>query len=55
MRGGQHEPLTDDDIRQKFLDNARFGGWSETQANAVATAIDRIMEGAPVELGAARG
>jgi 2-methylcitrate dehydratase PrpD len=55
MRGGQHEPLTDEDILQKFLDNARFGGWSEAQARTLAKAIGRIVEGGPVELGAARG
>jgi 2-methylcitrate dehydratase PrpD len=55
MRGGQHEPLTDDDIRQKFLDNARFGGWSESKALAVASAIDGIVAGGPVDLNQARG
>jgi 2-methylcitrate dehydratase PrpD len=55
MRGGQHEPLTDQDIRDKFLDNARFGGWSEDKAKAVAAAIDRIVAGGAVELEAARG
>jgi hypothetical protein len=55
MRGGQHEPLTDADIRQKFIDNAKFGGWSEDQAKRVATAIDRIVAGGAVDLQAARG
>jgi 2-methylcitrate dehydratase PrpD len=55
MRGGQHEPLTDADIRQKFIDNAKFGGWSEDQAERVATAIDRIVAGGAVDLQAARG
>ena len=55
MRGGQHEPLTDDDIRQKFLDNARFGGWSEVQAKAVAEGIERIAKGGAVDLSGARG
>ena len=51
----QHEPLTDDDIRQKYLDNARFGGWSAERAEAVAQALDRIVEGGGVDLAAARG
>jgi 2-methylcitrate dehydratase PrpD len=55
MRGGQHEPLTDDDILQKFADNARFGGWSEERTTAVAAAIDRIVEGGTVDLSGARG
>jgi hypothetical protein len=55
MRGGQHEPLTDGDIRQKFVDNARFGGWPEERAVAVAKAIERVVEGGAVDLSAARG
>jgi len=55
MRGGQHEPLTDAEIRQKFVDNARFGGWSEKQTVAVASAIDRVVEGGAVDLREARG
>jgi 2-methylcitrate dehydratase PrpD len=55
MRGGQHEPLTDEEIRQKFLDNARFGGWSEERATAVARIIDGIVAGGPVNLAGARG
>ncbi len=54
MRGGQHEPLTDAEIRQKFLDNARFGGWSEERARAVAGALDRVVEGGAVDLKEAR-
>jgi 2-methylcitrate dehydratase PrpD len=55
MRGGQHEPLTDEDIFQKYLDNARFGGWSEERARTVAKAIDRIVQGGAVDLSEARG
>jgi 2-methylcitrate dehydratase PrpD len=55
MRGGQHEPLTDGDIQQKFVDNVRFGGWPEERAVAVAKAIERIVEGGAVDLSAARG
>jgi 2-methylcitrate dehydratase PrpD len=55
MRGGQHEPLTDQDIRRKFLDNARFGGWPEERAKQLAEALDRIVAGGPVDLSAARG
>jgi 2-methylcitrate dehydratase PrpD len=54
MRGGQHEPLTDEDIFQKFVDNARFGGWSEERAKTVADAIGRLVNGGKVELGDAR-
>jgi hypothetical protein len=27
IRGGVHEPLSREDIAQKFLGNARYGGW----------------------------
>ena len=35
MRGGMHEPLSDDDIVRKFFSNAAFGGWDEEQAQAL--------------------
>ena len=55
LRGGAHEPLSDAEIFQKFLDNARFGGCSESRARAVAAAIDHLVSGEPVDLGPARG
>ena len=33
IRGGREEPLTREDIREKFLGNARYGGWSDAEAN----------------------
>ncbi len=35
MRGGMHEPLSDDDIVQKFFANAAYGGWGEERAKAL--------------------
>ena len=35
MRGGAHEPLTRADIEEKFLLNARHGGWSAERAAQV--------------------
>jgi 2-methylcitrate dehydratase PrpD len=55
MRGGAHDPLSESDIRAKFRDNARFGGWSAQRMDEVAAAIDRIMAGGKVELHQARG
>jgi 2-methylcitrate dehydratase PrpD len=55
MRGGAHDPLSEDDIRAKFRDNALFGGWTAAKADEVAAAIDRIVAGGKVELQAARG
>jgi 2-methylcitrate dehydratase PrpD len=55
MRGGAHEPLAAEEIRAKFHDNARFGGWDDERARAVAAALARIAEGGQVELADARG
>lgn len=52
MRGGAREPLTAADIRAKFDDNARFGGWAD--ATALAEALDRIAAGGAVDLSAGR-
>jgi 2-methylcitrate dehydratase PrpD len=35
MRGGMHEPLSDDDIVQKFFANAAHGGWGDDRAKAL--------------------
>ena len=34
MRGGAHEPLTRQDIEDKFLLNARHGGYDAARAQA---------------------
>jgi 2-methylcitrate dehydratase PrpD len=54
LRGGAHEPLTDDEIRSKFLANLEFGGWDARRANRLTEAIDRIVSGAEVDLTEAR-
>jgi hypothetical protein len=38
MRGGAHEPLTRQDIEDKFVLNARHGGWPEAR---IAPALER--------------
>ena len=53
MRGGAHEPLTRADIEEKFLLNARHGGWSEHRAKAALKLIGGLFDG-PVELSALR-
>ena len=53
MRGGAHEPLTRADIEEKFLLNARHGGWSEHRAKATLKLIAGLFDG-PVELSALR-
>jgi 2-methylcitrate dehydratase PrpD len=32
MRGGAHAPLTQADLERKFLENVRYGGWTDAQA-----------------------
>jgi len=53
MRGGAHEPLTRADIEEKFLLNARHGGWSDARAKAALKLIAGLFDG-PVELSALR-
>jgi 2-methylcitrate dehydratase PrpD len=54
MRGGAHEPLSDDEIRTKFLDNLAFGGWDAQRSQQLSRAIDGIVAGARTDLSAAR-
>jgi 2-methylcitrate dehydratase PrpD len=54
MRGGAHEPLTDEEVQAKFRDNLRFGGWDTRRAAQLSQAIDRIIGGAKVDLSVAR-
>jgi 2-methylcitrate dehydratase PrpD len=54
MRGGAHEPLTQGDIEQKFLLNARHGGWSDERADTVLAMTRRLFHGA-VDLAPLRG
>jgi 2-methylcitrate dehydratase PrpD len=54
MRGGAHEPLTRADIEDKFLLNAKHGGWSAERAAAVLKLCRGLFDG-PVKLDALRG
>lgn len=44
MRGGAHDPLPDTELAQKFVDNARYGGWSAEQAANGADWCQRAFE-----------
>ena len=55
MRGGAHEPLTNEAILAKFRANARFGGWDDARAGALEAALNRIADGAKVDLSQAGG
>jgi 2-methylcitrate dehydratase PrpD len=54
MRGGAHEPLTRADIEEKFLLNARHGGWSTDRAGAVLRRLATLYDG-PIDLSFLRG
>ncbi len=54
MRGGAHEPLTRADIDDKFILNARHGGWPESRIGA-ALAVANTLYAGPLDLKALRG
>ncbi len=54
LRGGAQEPLTRADIEQKFLLNAKHGGWSAERAAAALQLIGTLFE-RPVRLAELRG
>jgi 2-methylcitrate dehydratase PrpD len=54
MRGGAQEPLTRADIEEKFLLNAKHGGWSADRAGSALTLIAGLFDGA-VDLSPLRG
>ena len=53
MRGGAHEPLTRADIEEKFMLNARHGGWDEARA-AKALALLRTLYDGKIDLSSLR-
>ena len=54
MRGGANEPLSRADIEDKFLLNARHGGYDATRARAALKAAAHVLE-EPVNLSVLRG
>ncbi len=46
MRGGAQEPLTRQDVEDKFLLNARHGGWSDDRAAATLDTLGSFFAGA---------
>ncbi len=49
MRGGAQEPLTRADIEEKFLLNAKHGGWSDERAASVLNLAKSLFDG-PINL-----
>jgi len=54
MRGGAQEPLTRADIEEKFLLNAKHGGWSADRAGSALKLIGGLFDG-PIDLAPLRG
>jgi 2-methylcitrate dehydratase PrpD len=54
MRGGAHEPLTRADIEEKFLLNARHGGWDDARAQSALALLRRLYDG-KIDLQSLRG
>ena len=45
MRGGAQEPLTRQDVTDKFMLNARHGGWDRAQSDTTLTLLARLYQG----------
>jgi 2-methylcitrate dehydratase PrpD len=54
LRGGAHEPLTRKDIEEKFVRNARRGGWTVQRIDAALKLTGGLYDG-PIDLLALRG
>jgi 2-methylcitrate dehydratase PrpD len=46
FRGGANEPLTREDIAEKFMLNARHGGWEEARGKAALKLLGTLYDGA---------
>src|ERR1700726_1077298 len=54
MRGGAQEPLTQQDVMDKFALNARHGGWTAAQSDATLKLLARLYQG-KIDLSSLRG
>jgi 2-methylcitrate dehydratase PrpD len=54
FRGGAHEPLTRADIEEKFVLNARHGGWNDARIDGALALLAKLYSG-PIDLKALRG
>jgi 2-methylcitrate dehydratase PrpD len=54
FRGGAHEPLTRSDIEEKFMLNARHGGWDEKRATVAIAKLAKLFDG-KIDLAFLRG
>ena len=54
FRGGAHEPLSRPDIEEKFILNARHGGWDEKRAGPAIAKLAKLFDG-KIDLAFLRG
>jgi 2-methylcitrate dehydratase PrpD len=54
FRGGAHEPLTRADLIEKFMLNARHGGWDDARSGAALKMLATLYKG-KVDLASLRG
>lgn len=54
LRGGRSEPLTRQDIEEKFVRNARHGGWAAERIDAALKLTGALYDG-PVDLSVLQG
>jgi 2-methylcitrate dehydratase PrpD len=54
MRGGAHEPLTRADIEDKFVLNARHGGWDAARASQALALLRKFYDG-KIDVSSLRG
>ena len=54
FRGGTNEPLTRADIAEKFMLNARHGGWDEARAKSALKVLAKLYDGT-IDLSSLRG
>jgi len=45
IRGGVHEPLSREDIEQKFRGNVAYGGWSDARATQFLQFAQSLFDG----------
>jgi 2-methylcitrate dehydratase PrpD len=45
LRGGAHEPLSRDDIEEKFVLNARHGGWDAARTQQALARLRTLYDG----------
>ncbi len=54
IRGGAHEPLTREEIEDKYRRNCAFGGWSKEKADAFLAAVPKFFD-EPLDMHLLRG